>query len=245
MIKVMKHLFWIMICLLPLASLTFVLAADSEQEKIAEILSKVKSEYEAVKTLKTEFQQESFQSILQETRLENGWLAIQKPEKMVWKYKEPTQKTALLDGTYVWLYNAADHHLYREKYDQFAQNMFYQLISGNIVLDKEFQVSFWKGEQKDNQKVKEQLKLVPITTHRTISHIVVTIAEASFFISQTTVYDHYGNKTTCSFSNYSINPQLEDDVFRLTIPEKVIFTDFTGHKLETAELKNSPTLKLE
>ncbi|MBN2384053.1 outer membrane lipoprotein carrier protein LolA [bacterium] len=231
---------WLTLCCL-IACLTI---SDAVGFEVGPILKKVQTHYNALDTLKAEFEQTSFQAMLQETVIEKGWLAIDKPDRMIWTYTQPSPKVALIESGFVWLYVAPDKHLYGEHTQNYAQHLFYQLISGTIVLTDTFSISDAGTPEEPADSNQIRLKLVPRETHPTIESIIV-IFGPDFLIRQTSVFDHFGNTTTCSLSGYTLNPNLPETTFHLEISRPVTITDFTGQKLEESIISQSKAITLK
>jgi outer membrane lipoprotein-sorting protein len=225
---------------------TPAIAANKSPQGIDELVGQIKERYSKIKVLTAVFEQSAYQAVMQSTLVEKGSITIKKPEMMIWLYQEPVLKSVLLDGKYVWLYTDKDNHLYRESYDNYSQNLFYQLISGSINLKETFAITREKAssdgkEEKDTTDT-AKLKFEPVQKHPTIESILVTFDLKELFIRETTVIDHFGNKTVCRFMDYKVDPEIKDDLFQIIVRPKVVFTDFTGAKLPSSDLKKTKSI---
>jgi outer membrane lipoprotein-sorting protein len=222
------------------------ISSTQAQQGIDDVVGRIKDRYAKMKVLTAVFEQSAFQAVMQSTLVEKGTITIKKPELMIWLYQEPALKTVLLDGKHVWLYTEKDNHLYRESYDNYSQNLFYQLISGSINVKETFAISRENpspgGKAGNEAPDTAMLKFVPLRKHPTIESIVVVFDLKELFIRETTVIDHFGNKTVCRFTDYKVDPEIKDDRFTITVRPKVVFTDFTGAKLPEDDLKKSKSI---
>jgi len=194
------------------------------------LLDNIQKKYASLSSLKADFEQTSFQAMLQETVAEKGWLVIQKPDKMVWTYTSPKTKIALVRDQVFWFYIPDDKHLYCEQTNNYAQNLFYQLISGTIKLKDTFEFSVDPDKGDTAESGLQQLKLKPLEQHPTIQSIMISV-DNQFLIRKTIIQDHFGNVTTCLLNNYVIDPVVPDTTFRLELTKPLTITDFSGAKL--------------
>lgn len=228
--------------LLFLNSENIAVAKDNSNYNISSVLQKFKKKYDSFKTLRADFVQETYQSLVKEKNEEKGWLSIKKPDFMLWKYVSPVSKIALLDGIFVWMYLPQDHHLYAEKYNNFSQNLFYQLISGKIILKDSFSVFRMKELEKNIAEGNIILKLKPLQKQSTMDFVLVELSVKNFLIQKTTVVDYFGNKTICLYLNYIMNPKIKDEIFSIKVDKNVTLTDFIGNKLPKSLIMKSKSI---
>jgi outer membrane lipoprotein carrier protein len=94
--------FWFILCFFALQP-----SASAQTLTVQQLLQRVDSRYNHLKTLEAQFV-EVYTAGLQQ-RTQSGVLYLSKPGKMRWNYEVPQRKLFLVDGHNIWVYVAGDN----------------------------------------------------------------------------------------------------------------------------------------
>jgi len=92
---------------LPLLFLSIAIASDGGQD-IKSLVNRFESRYRAARTLQATFL-ERYTENGQVVRVESGTAYFRRPGKMRWEYQAPEKNVFLVDGKNAWFYVPADH----------------------------------------------------------------------------------------------------------------------------------------
>ena len=198
------------LCGLPLSH-----AADP-QPSAAELAARLQARYDETRAFHADFVQEVRSAALGRTLTSRGHVYFEKPGRMRWEFAEP-QQTLIADGASFWLYQPAENQVIKTPFRRaFNSQTPISFLTGVGRLEENFAVS----PQGDTSRV-HRLRLLPKRDAATVGHLDVEVDKATFDILQATVTDPLGNTTRLRFSNVERVDDLDDGLFRFTLPAGV------------------------
>jgi outer membrane lipoprotein carrier protein len=192
----------------------------------------VQSRYNAARTLSVNFTEQY--GILGHERVpESGTLTLRKQGKMRWDYTRPAGKVFVSDGKNVFLYTAGDNRVekvpLKDTEDMRAPLAF---LLGRLDMKKEFGgFAVRDGEAGTWLDASAKSERVP---YKNVEMLIAPDGE----ISRLRVVGRDESLLSFSFSNEKINPPVDDQVFRFTIPpgaEVVNSVEFRSSESQSGE----------
>jgi outer membrane lipoprotein carrier protein len=202
-----------------LACLALPAAAASDLEKI---LEKVEDRYNRAKTLKVGFT-ESYTQGGRGRKTESGELYLRKPGKMRWDYRDPLGKLFISDGKNLYLYtpasNRAEKMKLKETDDLRAPLAF---LLGKLDFSRDFQAFEIKKDGVDYGTY--ELTATPKSDKLPYQRVTFTVGP-EHQIQRLNVLGHDNSILAFTFSNETVNPKLDDKMFKFKLPPGATFVD--------------------
>ncbi|HET9315220.1 MAG TPA: outer membrane lipoprotein chaperone LolA [Vicinamibacteria bacterium] len=180
----------------------------------AEALARrVDARQKGVRDLTARFVQSYRSGILGREVVERGTLAIKKPGRMRWEYKEPEKKLFVSDGKQFFFYVPADRQvIVKEQAGEQGIPAF--LLAGQGILDQ-FQVF-----PEPPLPGRERLRLVPRKADPEVERIYLDV-DAEARVRAIEVWDAQGGHSRFQFEDVKENVGLPDAQFRFEVPRGV------------------------
>jgi outer membrane lipoprotein-sorting protein len=189
-------------------------------ERLAEVIKKVREVQDAIETLKVRFIQTNQFKMLKDPQIMEGDLVLEKPSTALYKYDKPSPLFFRVKDGALLVYNpkkkeasVQDIRRHEGKINQYLD------ISKPLhELQKNFAISLTSEE-----KGVVHLTLIPIK-----KKIKKKIHVMNFFVESETglirkfeIVDHEGDAISFAFSDWEINPELTDKDFEVSLPDDV------------------------
>ncbi|MFQ5481807.1 MAG: outer membrane lipoprotein chaperone LolA [Nitrospinaceae bacterium] len=186
-----------------------------------EIVAAVQKRYEATKSLRAKFTQQSFLKIMGQSQKAQGDVWIKKPGKMKWVYTAPDPQVLITHQGTLWLYLPEDGQATKMKIDNvYSSNTPALFLAGRGSLTESFNVG-----QVLTRETSYKITLFPKNPEGSMDRLVVWADKKSYQIIGSSVYDKLGNRTDMRFREIQVNPDLPDSIFRFIPPEGVEIID--------------------
>lgn len=188
-------------------------------------LAGVQARYDAINDLSAKFVQATESVVLAGSSpglasTSRGEVVLAKPGRMRWTYETPEPSVVVSDGRLIWIHDVAGRQVTRASVD------------GGYLAGAALQFLLGAGRLEESFEVKEvgcsagqiELDLTP-TKPASYERIRATVDRASGLISETSVHDLFGNRTTLTFSEIDLNRAPPDSRFVFEPPEGVEVID--------------------
>jgi len=169
----------------------------------------------SVRDLTARFTQTYRSGVLGRTLVERGTLAIKRPGRMLWEYREPEKKTFVSDGRTFYFYVPADRQvIVREQAGD--RGLAVALLSGQSEILQEFTAAL-------EPDAGDGLLRVALTPRQADPDVRVAHLELDpeQRIRALSIEDAQGNTSRFLFEAYRENVGLPDRLFRFEIPDGV------------------------
>jgi outer membrane lipoprotein carrier protein len=167
-----------------------------------------------VHSLTAEFEQELWGKDRTLLQTETGTLALQRPNRFRWIYREPTELTVVADGTKLWIYDKELEQVTVAPLDDTIASSPAMLLSGDRSVREGFTVEeSYKGEGLD------WIKLVPKTGGSDFTS--VSIGFDGKAPKRLELVDGLNEVTRITLENLVVNPDLDETTFELEVPPGV------------------------
>lgn len=194
--------------------LSFGLSIASAQD-LPTLVQKVEAKYSSVESIQADFQQNTRSTLMNNDIEVSGSVILKRKRKMRWEFSSPDNRLFLSDGvqTSMWDPSSKQYFIFDA-----SNNGATQILDNLSSLNDYFEITIVEKESTD----KFQLSLTPKQTTQLSSSIKtldVTLEEKELILSELTILDHMGSKTTIVFDNVTMNPTVLDTVFQFSPPE--------------------------
>jgi len=179
-----------------------------------ELMDKVETRH-AGTGFSARFLQQSTIKAMDITDNANGKIQVKRPGMMRWEYEKPTKQVIVSDGQELWVHKPQDNQVMIGKAaDYFGDGKGASFLSDIRLIRKNFTLSLEK--EKEGYHV---IKLLPKEKKFDISAIYLSVSKKTFEIEKVITYNSYEDETIIQMTNYQFNQDIDNSVFRFTIPQ--------------------------
>lgn len=162
--------------------------------------------------LQAQFEQTLSDRTGQVTDRSTGVLAISRPNKFRWDYREPYQQVIVSDGARVWLYDSDLEQVTVRKLDNTLSATPAMLLSGQGKLDENFKVT-----DSTQDKAIQWVRMEPRRSDTDFKW--VRLGFSGDALKYMELGDKLGQTTILEFSKFERNPRLDPARFVFQVPE--------------------------
>jgi outer membrane lipoprotein carrier protein len=180
-------------------------ASDAGYQRVERFL-------QGLEGLQAQFRQTLSDRTGQVTDESSGTLAISRPNRFRWDYRQPYEQVIVSDGAKIWLYDSDLEQVTVRKLDESLSATPAMLLSGKGNLKDNFNVT--KVEQ---DKTVQWVRMEPKRSDTDFKWVRLGFSgEALRFME---LGDKLGQTTVLEFSNFERNPRLDPARFVFKVPE--------------------------
>jgi outer membrane lipoprotein carrier protein len=167
-----------------------------------------------VQSLTAEFRQEIWSDDQRLVQTDTGTLALARPNRFRWIYKEPTELTVVADGTQLWIYDVELSQVTVAPFDASMGVSPAMLLSGDRAVREGFDVV-------DSYPLEglDWVKLTPKDGGGDFSSVLIGFDGTT--PRRLELVDGLNHVTRIELSNLVVNPELSDDAFEFDVPAGV------------------------
>jgi outer membrane lipoprotein carrier protein len=162
--------------------------------------------------LQAQFQQTLSDRTGQVTDRSSGVLAISRPNRFRWDYREPYQQVIVSDGVKIWLYDSDLEQVTVRKLDDTLSATPAMLLSGQGKLEENFKVT-----ETTKDKAVEWVRMEPKRNDTDFKW--VRLGFSGDALKYMELGDKLGQTTTLEFNKFERNPRLDPARFVFQVPE--------------------------
>ena len=172
---------------------------------------KVEGFLQGLQSLQAQFKQTLSDRTGQVVEEASGELAIRRPDRFRWDYREPNQQVIVADGTRIWLYDSDLEQVTVRKLDDTLSATPAMLLSGQGNLQDNFTVT-----QMSQEGVVQWVRMEPKRDDTDFKWVRLGFDGATLKFMQ--LADKLGQTTTLEFSQLQRNPAIDPSRFTFTVP---------------------------
>jgi outer membrane lipoprotein carrier protein len=161
--------------------------------------------------LQAQFQQTLADRTGQVTDRSSGVLAISRPNRFRWDYREPYQQVIVSDGVKVWLYDTDLEQVTVRKLDNTLSATPAMLLSGQGKLEENFKVT-----ESIEDKTVQWVRMEPKRSDTDFKWVRLGFSGAALKYME--LGDKLGQTTTLEFNKFERNPRLDPARFVFQVP---------------------------
>ena len=197
---------FLLLCLLSMAPLSMVQAADG-QELLKHFLT-------GLKTLQANFQQELEQPDKGETYHSSGTFYLKRPGQLRWEYDPPNNQLIVADGDRIWLYDKELDQVSHRSQKAALEGTPAQLLSNTGPLDQHFRIKDLGVEEGLNW-----VELLPKDKDSQFHSVRLALTDKE--LVRMVMVDNFGQTTRFLFTHEQRNPPLDSKLFDFIPPPAV------------------------
>jgi outer membrane lipoprotein carrier protein len=191
------------------ASVILALAAPASE---AGSIEKLHAFIEQTRSAKAAFTQVVVDSNGTMQQQASGTVQFQRPGKFRWTYDKPYEQLIVGDGEKLWIYDKELNQVTRRNLDKAIGSSPAALLSGADDVDKYFSLNALGVKRK-----LDWLEVKPYDQESLFEKVRMGFNGSILEIME--LYDHFGQKTTITFSNMQRNPKSSPDLYTFTVPK--------------------------
>ena len=172
---------------------------------------KVEGFLQGLQSLQASFKQTLSDRAGQVIEQASGELAIRRPDRFRWDYREPNQQVIVADGTRIWLYDSDLEQVTVRKLDDTLSATPAMLLSGQGNLQDNFTVT-----QTSQEGATQWVRMEPKRDDTDFKWVRLGFEGATLRFMQ--LADKLGQTTTLEFSQLQRNPAIDPSRFTFTVP---------------------------
>lgn len=193
---------------------------DSGKVSAEEVAKRVQAFYSKTKDFQATFRQTYHDMAAGKKKVSVGRVFFKKPGKMRWDYMKPgnskkRDKLYVSDGSSFWVYEEQFKQVFKRclKDSQLPTSLSFLMGTGDLL--EEFDVTY----AEESTEKKPALRLVPKEPTSKYKELRFTLNPETYQVTQTTIYDPYGNKNVIDFNKTRVNKNLPDSGFDFKVPK--------------------------
>lgn len=172
---------------------------------------KVEGFLQGLQSLQAQFKQTLTDRNGQTVEEANGTLAIRRPDRFRWDYREPNEQVIVADGSRIWLYDADLEQVTVRKLDDTLSATPAMLLSGQGNLEQNFNVT-----QTSQEGGVFWVRMQPKRDDTDFKWVRLGFDGAALKFMQ--LADKLGQTTNLEFAQLERNPALDPSRFTFTVP---------------------------
>lgn len=172
---------------------------------------KVEGFLQGLQSLQANFKQTLSDRAGQIVEEATGQLAIRRPDRFRWDYREPNQQVIVADGTRIWLYDSDLEQVTVRKLDDTLSATPAMLLSGQGNLQDNFTVT-----QTSQEGATQWVRMEPKRDDTDFKWVRLGFEGATLRFMQ--LADKLGQTTTLEFSQLQRNSAIDPTRFTFTVP---------------------------
>lgn len=185
------------------------------------VVDKIQKKYEQVTDFHAGFSQEAEVKALNKVQKAEGEVWFKKPGKMRWNYHSPAKDEIVSDGNTLWYYSQEEKQVIETPLSKVSDTQTTStLLSGLGNIKELFDVSFAdaKGLGGPGSYL---LDLKPKTEEEGYNKVTIAVDKNTMLVNTMYLYDPFGNLTTVSLTNISVDKGVPDSLFVFNVPAGV------------------------
>ena len=194
-------------------------AGEAVSASDAALIDKVDARFAEVTTLRAGFEQKIYDAASGQTLASRGALALKKPLRMLWEYKEPEAQTIIADGKNIYFHIPAERQVTVQPLINALNSRSPVLfLAGGKRLREIFRITVVPGPN-DSKIPQATLLLEPKEKSLTVTRITIRVSTEDYTIISFTLNDWTGNRSEVAFTDMTVNGPIADKAFSFTPPK--------------------------
>ena len=175
-------------------------------------IEKLHAFIEHTRSAKANFRQEVIDSNGSLQQQASGTVQFQRPGKFRWTYDKPYEQIIVGDGEKLWIYDKDLNQVTRRNLDKALGSSPAALLAGADDVDRYFSLNAVGVKKK-----LDWLEVKPYDEESLFEKVRMGFRGNTLEVME--LHDHFGQKTTITFSNMQRNPTTSPDLYTFTVPK--------------------------
>ena len=175
-------------------------------------IEKLHAFIEQTRSAKANFSQEVIDSNGSVQQQASGTVQFQRPGKFRWTYDKPYEQIIVGDGEKLWIYDKDLNQVTRRNLDKALGSSPAALLAGADDIDRYFSLNAVGVKKK-----LDWLEVKPYDEDSLFEKVRMGFRGNALEVME--LHDHFGQKTTITFSHMQRNPKTSPDLYTFTVPK--------------------------
>ena len=175
-------------------------------------IEKLHAFIEQTRSAKANFSQEVIDANGSVQQQASGTVQFQRPGKFRWIYDKPYEQVIVGDGEKLWIYDKDLNQVTRRNLDKALGSSPAALLAGADDVDRYFSLNAVGVKKK-----LDWLEVKPYDEDSLFEKVRMGFRGNALEVME--LHDHFGQKTTITFSNMQRNPKTSPDLYTFTVPK--------------------------
>ena len=175
-------------------------------------IEKLHAFIEQTRSAKANFTQEVTDSNGAVQQQASGTVQFERPGKFRWIYEKPYEQIIVGDGTRLWIYDKDLNQVTRRNLDKALGSSPAALLAGADDVDRYFSLNAVGIKKK-----LDWLEVKPYDEESLFDRVRMGFRGNLLEVME--LHDHFGQKTTITFSNLQRNPKSAPDLYTFVVPK--------------------------
>ena len=175
-------------------------------------IEKLHAFIEQTRSAKANFSQEVIDANGSVQQQASGTVQFQRPGKFRWIYDKPYEQIIVGDGEKLWIYDKELNQVTRRNLDKALGSSPAALLAGADDVDRYFSLNAVGVKKK-----LDWLEVKPYDEDSLFEKVRMGFRGNALEVME--LHDHFGQKTTITFSNMQRNPKTSPDLYTFTVPK--------------------------
>ena len=175
-------------------------------------IEKLHAFIEQTRSAKANFSQEVIDSNGSVQQQASGTVQFQRPGKFRWIYDKPYEQIIVGDGEKLWIYDKELNQVTRRNLDKALGSSPAALLAGADDVDRYFSLNAVGVKKK-----LDWLEVKPYDEDSLFEKVRMGFRGNALEVME--LHDHFGQKTTITFSHMQRNPKTSPDLYTFTVPK--------------------------
>jgi len=197
--------------------------AQPPKEALEQLVDRMQAYYEKIQDFSADFEQRYHYKMFDRTQVSQGRVIFKKPALMRWDYEKPSKRSFLISEEQVLALDAAALTLTKTTIATDKLSAAVTFLWGRGKLKEEFHISY--APCKGCKEVR--LELLPKKEEPRFQKLFLDIDVKTAQVVQSTVVDPDGSENRIRFLRWKENQNLQQEAFKLSVPEGTQFLDMT------------------
>lgn len=196
-----------------------VSAMDLEEATpLSQIIQALEARY-SVEGFSADFDQESTLKAMDITDTASGRLYVKRPGMMRWEYDRPERQIIVSDGISLWIYRPDDNQVFKGRAPAvFGDGKGASFLADIGLMRRQFDIHLESGPGEEDHYL---LRLRPHQPTEGLREIFLRLTRDTYDVVEILTVNMYDDETRIALKNIRFQPELEDRLFNLTLPEGV------------------------
>lgn len=201
--------------------------AKTEKRDLDKVLSNIQSQYDKIRDFSAHFKQIFHHKILKRKEESEGNVKFKKPGFMRWNYLKPSNKSFIVDGKSLWIYQPEDKLAMVDrcfKQDTLTASLSFLWGGGNI--SKQFDTQFFDGQFGDATDI--HLQLTPKIKSPFYKRLILVVDPKIHRVKQSIIVDLEGNINQFVFNDIKFGAKISPKEFSFVPPKGIHMSMIPG-----------------
>lgn len=185
------------------------------------LVNKIQKQYESLNSFKSTFVQELTNAASKEVEERRGSIVFKQPRLIRWETTSPEKELLIVTSEFVWDYFPQEDIAYKYSLGKILNSKtMLRFLSGEANISDDFDVKLQEMEDEW-----QKIKLIPHDPEPNLVLAYIWAEPETGLVRQILLVDFFGNGNQLTLEDLELDPELDKDLFSLSLPDDVEVID--------------------